>query len=77
VNVWDPPNRVAFTWKTNQDWDGDTQVEITFTPEGGGTRVQLRHTGWERVGDRAEAARESYAGGWGEVLEHYEAAVAK
>jgi hypothetical protein len=25
VNVWDPPNRVAFTWKTNPDWEGDTQ----------------------------------------------------
>jgi uncharacterized protein YndB with AHSA1/START domain len=77
VNVWEPPNRVAFSWKTNPEWPDETRVEITFTPEGSGTRVQLRHTGWERLGDRAEAARAGYAGGWGEVLEHYEAAVGK
>ena len=77
VNVWDPPRCVAFSWKTNPNWQSDTQVAITFTAEGAGTRVQLRHTGWERLGDRAEAAHASYAGGWGEVLGHYEAAVAK
>jgi uncharacterized protein YndB with AHSA1/START domain len=77
VNAWDPPNRVAFSWQTNPNWPGDTEVEITFTPELGGTRVRLRHTGWERLGDRAEEARASYAGGWGEVLGHYEEAIGK
>jgi uncharacterized protein YndB with AHSA1/START domain len=77
VNIWEPPHRVAFSWRTNPEWSGETEVEITFTAEGGGTRVRLRHTGWERIGDRAEAARASYADGWGEVLGHYEAAVGR
>jgi uncharacterized protein YndB with AHSA1/START domain len=77
INVWEPPNRVAFSWKTNPNWQDDTEVEITFTPEGSGTRVRLRHTGFERLGDRAEAAHASYAGGWGEVLGHYEEAVGR
>jgi uncharacterized protein YndB with AHSA1/START domain len=75
VRVWEPPHRVVFSWRTNRDWPEDTEVEISFMPKGTGTRVQLRHTGWERLGDRAEAAQTSYAGGWGEVLGHYEAAV--
>ena len=75
VHVWEPPHRVAFSWRTNPEWPDVTDVEITFTPEESGTRVRLRHTGWERLGDRAEAARASYAGGWGEVLGRYEAAV--
>ena len=77
VNVWEPPSRVAFSWRTNTEWPEETDVEITFTSEGGGTRVRLRHTGWERLGDRAEAAHASYAEGWGEVLQHYEEAVGR
>jgi uncharacterized protein YndB with AHSA1/START domain len=77
VNVWDPPNRVAFSWQTNPEWPGETEVEITFTPQNGGTRVVLRHTGWEHLGERAEAAHASYAGGWREVLQHYEEAVGR
>jgi uncharacterized protein YndB with AHSA1/START domain len=77
VNAWDPPHRVAFSWRTNPEWPDETEVEITFTPEKTGTRVRLRHTGWERLGDRAEAAHASYAGGWGEVLGHYEEAIAR
>ena len=77
VNVWDPPNRVAFSWQTNPEWPGETEVEMTFTPQNGGTRVVLRHTGWEHLGERAEAAHASYAGGWREVLQHYEEAVGR
>jgi uncharacterized protein YndB with AHSA1/START domain len=77
VNVWEPPNRVAFSWKTNPEWPDETYVEITFSPEGAGTRVQLRHTGWERLGDRAERARAGYASGWGTVLGHYQEAVSE
>jgi uncharacterized protein YndB with AHSA1/START domain len=75
VKAWEPPGRVAFSWRTNRDWPDDTDVEITFTAEGGGTRVRLRHTGWERLGDRAERAHAGYSGGWAEVLAHYEEAV--
>jgi uncharacterized protein YndB with AHSA1/START domain len=44
-----PPHRVVFTW----GWEGDvipvppgsSTVEITLTPDGDGTHLQLRHTG--------------------------------
>lgn len=46
--VVDPPTRVVFTW----GWEGEGQpvppgtstVEVTFEPEGKGTRVRLLHT---------------------------------
>ena len=77
VNAWDPPNRIAFSWRVNPTWPDETEVEITFTPENGGTRVILRHTGWERLGEQAEAAHAGYSSGWREVLGHYEKAIAR
>jgi uncharacterized protein YndB with AHSA1/START domain len=77
ISVWDPPHRLVFSWNTNAEWPADTEVEITFAAEGSGTRVKLRHTGWERLGDQAEAAHSGYARGWGEVLEQYETAMGR
>ena len=51
-----------------------TEVEVRFSPTVGGTAVRLAHTGWERVGDQAEAARQTYASGWPGVLAGYVAA---
>jgi uncharacterized protein YndB with AHSA1/START domain len=45
----DPPKRVVFTfgWTHEQAvvTPGSTRVEVTLEPEGGGTRVVLRHHG--------------------------------
>lgn len=52
-------------------------VEVTFTAEGDGTRVQVEHRGWERLGlERGQEARDEYAAedGWPFVLGCYEAA---
>jgi hypothetical protein len=50
-----------------------TEVEVLFTPESGGTRVDLEHRHLERMGDRAGAVREMVdaPGGWGGLLELY------
>jgi uncharacterized protein YndB with AHSA1/START domain len=72
VTAWDPPRRVALEWKVNPDAAAPTDVEVTFLPDGDGTRVTLVHTGWERLGEEAAAGREGYAGGWARVLGRYE-----
>jgi hypothetical protein len=46
-------------------------VEVAFLPDGDGTRVELTHTGWEALGERAEQARRSYDQGWVPVLERF------
>jgi uncharacterized protein YndB with AHSA1/START domain len=68
VTAWEPPGRVVFTWHPGRGPDTEQDVEVRFEPSGTGTRVELVHTGWERLGDRAAAFRENYDGGWDIVL---------
>ena len=61
-----PHTRVVFTW----GWEGDgspvspgsTTVEVTLTPDGGGTLVTLKHFGL------SEEHRASHDEGWGLFL---------
>jgi len=55
------------------DPDLVTEVEVTFAPEGEGTRVDLEHRHIERMGDKADAMRESVSGpgGWPALLQLY------
>ena len=43
VRVWDPPRRLLLDWFPGTDAEHPTEVEITFTPEGDGTRVTVQH----------------------------------
>src|SRR5436305_675252 len=58
VLVFDRPNRVVLEWPVNPA-NPATEIDVTFTPEHGGTRVQLVHRGWERFADPTET-RASY-----------------
>jgi uncharacterized protein YndB with AHSA1/START domain len=75
VLEWEPPQRLLLAWQLTPDWTYDseliTEVEVLFTPEGDGTRVELEHRHLERMGDRAEAAREAVdsPGGLGLILQ--------
>lgn len=74
VREWSPPHRVVLIWRLDSNWryrpDLETEVEVTFTPEGAGARVTLEHRGLDRFGAQAEAARGALDGdrGWGWVL---------
>ena len=75
VLAWEPPTRVHFTWRPGFDDDEpDTEVEVRFTPEGDGTRVELVHTGWEKIADGAKS-RGNYDSGWVRVLEEFRKAI--
>ena len=71
VLVWDPPQRLACTWHPGRDEETAQELEVTFTPDGDGTRVELTHTGWERLGDGMADALGSYESGWEMVLGRY------
>jgi uncharacterized protein YndB with AHSA1/START domain len=71
VTTWEPPRRFVLAWRPNPDAPAATELEITFTPEGGRTRVDLEHRGWERLGEAAELKRTEYEAGWDGVLELY------
>lgn len=80
VLVYEPPERVVFSWDINLQWQRETdpqrtsEVEVRFvseTPER--TRVELEHRGLERHGDGWEQMRGAVAspGGWPAGLEAF------
>ena len=79
VLAYDPPHRLMLSWHLNGEWAYDpdpahaSEIEVTFTPEGDGTRVQLEHRGFERHGATAAALREGVSGdgGWNGLLKLY------
>ena len=71
VGAWDPPHRFVLEWKVDPTAIATTEVEVRFMPEGEGTRVELEHRGFERLGEDAESTHESYAGGWPTVLQKF------
>jgi uncharacterized protein YndB with AHSA1/START domain len=68
VTAWEPPHRVAFTWHPGQPVEKAQDIEVRFTAEGSRTRLQLTHSGWERLGEKAARARKAYGPGWTYVL---------
>ena len=83
VIVWNPPARLVLAWQLDAEWKYDpdliTEVEITFTPEGDGTRVGLEHRDLERMGDGAQVKGEAIddPGGWSGLLELYSQAAGR
>ena len=72
ITVWDPPHRLAMSWHPNPNPTVATDVDVRFVDQGDGTTVvELTHTGWERLAERATPLRAEYATGWPFVMGHY------
>lgn len=73
VLEWEPPTRFVMSWHPGRDADGAQRLEVTFHPEGDGTRLEIVHSGWEKLGDkeRIDAAVAGYDEGWDMVLGLY------
>jgi uncharacterized protein YndB with AHSA1/START domain len=85
VLVFEPPNRVVFTWDISPHWqvqtdlDRTSEVEVRFTAEAPDrTRVELEHRNLDRHGDGWEGVREGVDsdGGWPLYLSRYAEVVA-
>ena len=83
IAAWEPPSRLVLIWQLTAEFKFDpdlvTEVEVNFTPEGSGTRVNLEHRNLERLGETAEQLRQSIdsPGGWGGLLALYAEEAAK
>jgi uncharacterized protein YndB with AHSA1/START domain len=70
VLAWDAPRRVLLAWQINGEFKADasalTELEIIFTPEGDGTRVDLEHRGFENYATTAQKLRNAVGNdqGW-------------
>jgi hypothetical protein len=72
VLVWEPYKRVRFSWYPGRTPETAQEVTVTFVErEGGGTLVELVHTGWETLGERAQSGWAGYDVGWDFVLAKY------
>ena len=71
VLVFEPPHRFVLAWQPNPNRPAPTEVEVRFIADGTGTRVELEHREWDRLGEEGLEARESYNGGWVHTLERY------
>jgi len=71
VLVWEPFGKVVFTWYPGRTPDTAQEVTVTFREISRGTQVELVHTGWDKLGEKAQAGREGYDFGWDFVLANY------
>ena len=71
--IVDDPHRVVFTWHPGLPPTAATEIEVTFTALPEGTRVDLEHRNWERLGVRASTMRTLFDNGWVGVLACYAA----
>jgi uncharacterized protein YndB with AHSA1/START domain len=83
VTEYEPPSRILLAWHLSPAWDYDpdpekaTEVEVTFTPTGDGTLVELEHRGFEKHGEAGASMRDAVSapGGWGDLLQTFATAV--
>ncbi len=73
ITAWEPPHRLALEWLIGTC--AGTEVEVRFSPEGPGSRVELEHRGWENVA--ATTGFHGYDEGWDAVLAPYVESAAK
>lgn len=77
VHVWEPAKRLVISWEISAEWKPDarvqfaSEVEVRFIADGaGGTRIELEHRNFERMGAAAgEKMRSGVDGGWPALLE--------
>ena len=74
ITVWDPPRRLGYLWHLRQDRADATRVDIVFHDHGSATRIEIEHSGWERLGAKGPDLRDRNMNGWNGLLPHFIAA---
>jgi uncharacterized protein YndB with AHSA1/START domain len=75
VLVVDRPRRFVWRWELSATWQHDasidTEIDVTFVAENGGTRVTLEHRKLGAYGDKALEMKKTLSGegAWGKLLE--------
>ena len=73
VLAWEPPYRLSLSWHPTPEPTAASIVEVRFTPDGGGSLLELDHRGWEAFGrDAGTRLHANYEPGWDGVLGAYE-----
>jgi hypothetical protein len=77
VTRWDPPTRFGYRWHLRRDRSDATDVDVVFVHLGADRcRLEIVHTGWERLGAEGSTWRSANEGGWAGLLPHFVEAAA-
>ena len=75
ITLWDPPHVLGYLWHIARDRRDATSVELTFVDLGDDTtRLDIVHSGWERLGEEGPAWREANTNGWSALIPRFVAA---
>ena len=66
------PHRFVMSWYPARTETVTTELEVRFSPEGDGTRVDLEHAAGRSSPRRLRRPATNYDGGWAHVLDCYE-----
>lgn len=76
LTEWDPPHGFAMRWHPGLPAEVATRLVVRFEPQGGGSRVRVRHDGWEARGAQSAEKRDQYDHGWPHTLAAFAALAA-
>ena len=62
-----PPTQILFSWRSPA-WSVDTEVEVLFHADAGGTTVEVEHRGFDRLGPDGATIAQRWVNGWPGVL---------
>ncbi|MGZ4695356.1 MAG: SRPBCC domain-containing protein [Acidimicrobiales bacterium] len=72
ITRWSPPTRLGYLWHIGRERADATDVDLTFVDLGDGrTRLDIVHTGWDRLGAEGVAWRDANTDGWDSLIPHY------
>lgn len=69
VKVFKPGDHLQLAWHIGVPESQATMVDVHFTPTATGTQVELSHSGWEVLAEKATDMRTGYDNGWVGVFE--------
>lgn len=84
VLIWDPPNRIMFTWQIDPNRSPQpnpekvSEIEVLFEQKDGNeTQITFIHRNFEKHGNNAQSYREALSSpqGWPYILNNFKEAV--
>lgn len=76
ILLWEPPARVVYLWHLFFDRSEATEITVTFTGIGTGSRIRLEQIGFEQLGEYVGPERRRRTNhAWLEVTGRYRAAL--
>jgi hypothetical protein len=72
ITVWEPPQRLGYLWHISRRREDATDVDLHFVDLGNdSTRLDIVHSGWERLGAQGPAFREANSAGWNSLIPRF------